>query len=148
MHVDKISWYFLIILKIGLLVTRVFALDLRVAILCFCLEGYLPRPLLLLHICWSISIETICIKPVKSCPHESKVNIAFVLSVKVNISLYKDKIRKFTSLWVHLLIMYSSFRSKEYIYGHFCNWSICNINIGNRLNFPFERSLNWPLELQ
>ena len=38
-------------------------------------------------------METICTKPVKSCPHKSKVNIAFVLSVKMNISL-QDKIEQ------------------------------------------------------
>ena len=38
-------------------------------------------------------MEAICTKPVKSCPHESKVNIAFVLSIKMNISL-QDKIEQ------------------------------------------------------
>ena len=49
-----------------------------------------------LYICWRLSMETICIKPVKGRSHEGKVNIAFILSVKVNISLHQDKIRKKT----------------------------------------------------
>lgn len=146
MYVDKIIWYFLIILKIGLLVIDVFVLDFRVVIFCFCLEGYLFCFLFFLYICWLILLEIICIKFVKSCLYESKVNIVFVLFVKVNIFLYKDKIRKFILLWVYLFIMYSFFRLKEYIYGYFCNWSICNINIGNRFNFFFERFFNWFLE--
>ena len=38
-------------------------------------------------------METIFVKPVKSCSHESKVDIAFILSVKVNISLHRDKMK-------------------------------------------------------
>ena len=37
-------------------------------------------------------IETF-IKPVEDRSHEWKVNIAFILPVKVNIALYRDKIK-------------------------------------------------------
>ena len=42
-------------------------------------------------------MEAICVRPVKSCSHESKVNVAFILSVKVDISLHQEKIKKKTN---------------------------------------------------